>query len=300
MTWQLSRGGAGNPAQDCRLHITSHQSGNYEVPTLLWSQGPMGQVQAQWISEKSYQSLSVQALENLWQCQTPDGSLVVFGCLAWGRLPSLELLLKQNYPRIYYVPLRGWYEDRWHDGPLLWIQNAEALGYVLPGAPSLLRSGPLLSGSNLPEWIAQKQIIGWKHSLGWAMREKFQALPDRSYLLEGLDSKASHALVLLGLRLAFPDLKMICLERPLAQGPQWKRLCQNLNIATWAAPSVRQGALAFAVEDAARFWCSTQAQTFLASLQSHVPILPDKLWRELLGLASGESVEKFFMRLSHP
>ncbi|WP_141731887.1 hypothetical protein [Oligoflexus tunisiensis] len=209
-----------------------------------------------------------------WACETPEGRLAVFGRLPWGELPPLFTDL--SYASIHYTAFRGWAQDLWHDGPQFIVKDGAVQSCVLPGTAAPLPAVGRADAAEFSRWLKEREVFAWKKSLAQAFRERL-ALPSGAFRLEGLQSHPTHALVLLGLRLAFPNTVFYGLDYPAEQKPQWKRYCQNLNLSTWASPRQLQGLEVLNLQDLARLWPGAQALTFLQQLNQRIPVVPGKL-----------------------
>jgi hypothetical protein len=211
-------------------------------------------------------------LDSYWACETPEGVLELAGALPWGQLPSFCTDLPHK--RIHYTPFRAWHEDHWYDGPEFYVADGAVQACVLPGTQAPLPSGQRLDG--FAEWLQEHEVLAWKKSLAQALRARYDFFRG-SYRLLQLESHPSHALVLLGLRLAFPQTNFVALDFPVDRKPQWKRYCQNLNLSTWAAPSQLHGLPELDVSELSRPWPEASACRFLNELKGRIPFVPGKL-----------------------
>lgn len=205
--------------------------------------------------------------------KVPDGFHLVNGRLPWGQLPPL--VDSPAYPHMIYQAFRGWDQGLWHDGPTVVIVDGRVRRYVLPGVPVPLSLDDLPKPQEgLDTWLAAREGLAWKKSLALAFREGL-SLPDAAYVLEGLGSDPAHALVLLGLRLGWPNTQLFALDFPDELKPQWKRFAQNLNLSTWAAPAQLKACEILRVDQLSAAWPQAAAQRFWAQLS--IPVLPGKL-----------------------
>jgi len=271
MTWELSRGEL--PALPS-LHCTEDQSRT--VLSLLWSfdfqQPPLVHTAL---------ALPIQKHDAGWECRLPDQTSVILGVNPWGVLPDIALLLDQNRPRAFYLPYRGWHQGHWFDGPLIACERGEVKAYALPGNSRCLVDSAVSAKSDLHEWLLLRRALGWKQSLALGFRQKLAFSNAAVYSIESLQATLSHTVALLGLRLAFPQVSFVCLHRPDSDQPQWKRLCQNLNIATWLAPKQMEHAERLSLDDLCSAWSGPVMHEFLWELRKHIPVFPGHLLEQL-------------------
>jgi hypothetical protein len=210
-------------------------------------------------------------LDAFWACEMPDGTLALAGKLPWGQLPSFS-----DFPQrtIYYKGFRGWDSDLWHDGPEFYSSGAAVTACVLPGTDAPLPAAQRAEG--FADWLQEHEVLAWKKSLAKAFRERW-AFHQSTLQLQGLETDPTHALVLLGLRLAFPRTNFIAVDYPRDLKPQWKRYCQNLNLTTWAAPSQLKGLPILNIAEMSRLWPEAAASRFLVKLNARIPCMPGKL-----------------------
>jgi hypothetical protein len=206
-----------------------------------------------------------------WACETADGTLALAGKFPWGQWPSFADLPSKP---AYYKGFRGWEAGLWHDGPEFMWDGRAVTACVLPGTDAELPSRFQKEGFDA--WLKEHEVLAWKKSLAKAFRGRY-ALTQGAFRLHGLENHATHALVLLGLRLAFPSTQFMALDYPADCKPQWKRYCQNLNMTTWAAPSQLQGLPVLDTAEMARVWPEADASRFLLNLNARIPCIPGKL-----------------------
>jgi hypothetical protein len=211
-------------------------------------------------------------LDSCWACETPEGVLELAGTLPWGQLPPFFTDLP--FPRIHYTPFRAWRDELWHDGPEFYVADGAVTACVMPGTNAPLPSGQKREG--FAEWLQEHEVPAWKKSLAQAFRARFPYAQGRYRLLH-LENHSAHALVLLGLRLAFPQTNFVALDHPIERRPQWKRYCQNLNLSTWAAPAQLQGLHELDLRELSRLWPEDRASRFLKELNARIPVVPGKL-----------------------
>jgi hypothetical protein len=58
---------------------------------------------------------------------------------------------------------------------------------------------------------------------------------------------------------------------------QWRRYSQNLNIATWAAPTQIAAMQELSIDPLLGLWSKTQSQIFFRELCLSIPFVPGKL-----------------------
>jgi hypothetical protein len=206
-----------------------------------------------------------------WACETADGTLALAGKLPWGQWPSFSDLPSQP---AYYKGYRGWEAELWHDGPEFMWDGTAVTACVLPGTDAPLPAAQCAEG--FTDWLKEHEVLAWKKSLAKAFREG-QVLTQGAASLQGLETDPTHALVLLGLRLAFPRTNFYALDYPADLKPQWKRYCQNLNMTTWAAPSQLKDLPVFNISEWSRLWPKAAALRFLVNLNARIPVVPGKL-----------------------
>lgn len=210
-------------------------------------------------------------LGSFWSCDMPDGTLALAGKLPWGQLPSFPDLPPG---KIYYKGFRGWDADLWYDGPEFYAEDGAVTACVLPGTEAPLPAERRAEG--FADWLQEHEVLAWKKSLARAFRERW-ALQPSVWRLQGWETDPTHALVLLGLRLAFPQTNFMAVDYPADLKPQWKRYCQNLNMTTWAAPSQLKGLPVLEISEMSRLWPKAAASRFLVNLNARIPCVPGKL-----------------------
>lgn len=210
-------------------------------------------------------------LEPFWACETADGTLALAGKLPWGQWPSFADLPSKP---AYYKGFRGWEAGIWHDGPEFMWDGTAVTACVLPGTDAELPARFQKEGFDA--WLKDHEVLAWKKSLAKAFRERY-ALTQCAYVLQGLAHHPVHALVILGLRLAFPHVNFFVLNVPAEFKPQWKRYCQNLNCRTWAAPSQLKGLENLSLLSLASDWDSDRVPKFLWEISQKIPFIPQTL-----------------------
>jgi hypothetical protein len=213
-------------------------------------------------------------LAEFWACETPDGLLALAGKLPWGQLPPFFTELP--HARIRYTAFTGWSGDLWYDGPQFYVADGAVLSGVLPGSSAELPLAGKADADGFANWLVRQEVLAWKKSLAQGFRTRL-SLEQGAYRLEGLRASPAHMLVLLGLRLAFPNSIFFALDYPSDLKPQWKRYCQNLNLSTWAAPIQLQGLPILDIDALSCFWPAPAASVFLQKLNTRIPIVPGKL-----------------------
>ncbi len=215
-------------------------------------------------------------LDSFWACETPEGVLALTGKFPWGQLPAFHELPQKP---IHYKAYRGWDADLWHDGPeFIWDGNA-VTACVLPGTDAELPARFHREG--FADWLKEHEVLAWKKSLAKAFREHLNLEHD-AYILKDFAHASSHALAILGLRLAFPHVNFFVTEWPTEFKPQWKRYCQNLNCSVWAAPAQLKGLETLSLQNLAVRWGAVNAPKFLCDLSQKIPFIPQTLcnmWR---------------------
>jgi hypothetical protein len=206
-----------------------------------------------------------------WACETADATLALAGKLPWGQWPSFADLPSKP---AYYKAYRGWEAGLWHDGPEFLWDGTAVTACVLPGTDAPLPAAQCVEG--FADWIQEREVLAWKKSLAKAFRERWTLGQDAAKL-QGLETDPAHALVLLGLRLAFPCTNFYALDYPADFKPQWKRYCQNLNLTTWAAPSQLKDIPLLNISELSSFWPQGAASRFLLDLNARIPFVPGKL-----------------------
>ncbi len=213
-------------------------------------------------------------LDSFWACETSEGVLALTGKFPWGQMPPF--LTNSMEKPIHFTPYRGWDADLWYDGPEFFAVKDSVLRCVLPGTDAELPHEFLDDPAGFAAWLKEREPLAWKKSLAKAFRERW-AFTHGAFRIQGLETHPSHVLVLLGLRLAFPDSVFFALDYPADWKPQWKRYCQNLNLSTWASPSQLQGLPVLQVDELSRLWPEATAARFLHQLNARIPVVPGKL-----------------------
>ncbi len=271
MIWELRRGDLPSLPS---LHDTDDQGRT--LCSLLWSfdfqQPPL---------VHSALALPIKKHDAGWECRLPDQTRVILAVNPWGVLPKLDLLLDQNGPRTCYLPYRGWHQGQWFDGPLIACERGEVKAYALPGSSSCLVDSAAGARADLQDWLLQRRALGWKQSLALGFRQKLAFQKEALYSIESLQPTLAHTVALLGLRLAYPQVTLVCLHRPDSDQPQWKRLCQNLNIGTWLAKKQVEQAVSLSLDDLCSAWSGPVMHEFLAELHKQIPIFPGHLLQHL-------------------
>ncbi len=180
------------------------------------------------------------------------------------------------------VSFQGWRGDVWYDGPLSVARGGRVYAWVAAGAPGRL----LWKSEGKPEpldvddealkalWNRDSGVI-WLQSLATGLRLRLKLEPRQAYRLAVPTWDALSLATLVILRAAYPN-HLFGVDQ-LPPSPQWKRLCQNLNL------NLRERRT-LPLLPLAGMWPSQDLSAlaeFVRALQVPAPLVPAMLFREL-------------------
>ncbi len=212
-------------------------------------------------------------------CEVEPGARACFSWTPWARE---DVFLPSTAEQEFWIPLQAWIQGSWYDGSLQHIKQHQLQTFVGAGSEGQLWIEADVQSPRddelEPEHEKRRGLLE-KESLKLALQKRIGPLRDEAlgYRLDRCD--AQDLGLLLGLRLAFPELRIY----PVLRGemtPPWRRLLQNLNLETkpW------QGLDSIRWLERSMLWPKEEAETFLQSLRRlslSSPFLPPKLWPEL-------------------
>lgn len=206
-----------------------------------------------------------------------DGLRLILGCLPWGTWPDEEWVAESETLSCY-VPFVSWDQQGVFDGPLLFARQQKILGAALPGAPARLLLGSHRSESYDYEIFRETRLVqSWRKSLAFAFRRRFSLSGERIPCLRLMQGDARAALIMLGMRCAFPR-QVLALEGEFFHAvPQWKRLSQNLNYTLRLSRSQREHCFPVDAEALKVFFAEPLALQFLQQLQKFIPFMPETM-----------------------
>jgi hypothetical protein len=212
---------------------------------------------------------------------------VYFGVLPWWQFPDFPLPEKR---RVLYVPMRGWWQGQWHDGPLAhYVAEGYLASFVPPGADARLTI-PWETSPPSPEVIPYIRQTFVNESLKWLALRTSAAFGLRDWLVSQIGEHnriqvaadqwdQQTAVLLCLLRLGFPDesFEMAVLPTQKDRSPLWKRLCQNLDIICGKAPRPVAKATDLELGDLRQLVPDETVEPLITAINRQSPLIPDRL-----------------------
>lgn len=235
--------------------------------------------------ETDQKGLQLERIEaNLWRVEISSlGAWVYFGLYAWHDFPSFEI---DPSNRIFFVGYRGWIGKQWYDAPLAHYVGGYLASFLLSGESAKLLLPktveaphedviPYIRTSFLSE---QSRAYSMRLSLVCALKTRLALKSQESILWELKLADASTALVLVLMRMAFPDHAMGLAHLPEANPELWKRLCQNLDVAcAKALASFSKPASQASLDEFATMIPNEYKRTLSDAINHQSAIIPSKL-----------------------
>lgn len=223
-----------------------------------------------------------------YQIELPEYQLAVhFGILPWWQFPDFELPAGQ---RVLYVPLRAWYRQQWHDGPIAhYVPQGYLSSFVPAGAPAKLclpmdyvapseEVIPYIRSSFTNEqmkWLAKRT------SAAMGIWECLHSQLDQGHHQIAVQKYDRIAVVLMCLlRIAFPDYSFELAALPAKKEDEvaWKRLCQNLEIICGKAPRPSPVSQLIQLDLYRHHVPESVCLPLMEALNEHSPMIPNRLF----------------------
>ncbi len=184
----------------------------------LWSEGA-------WIE----QSFERHDQEVIWQA--PDDLCVHFSWQLFG--DEEPIFLRESKGKHLWIPLQGWFDEQWYDGSVAALSDGALRAWVGPGCEGWL-------SVDLEEQIKDDQVLPleafpwpWAEATKCSLRLALQKRLDpagRTLHYRFCGDLAIDLALLLGLRIAFPETRIVADPTVFAEVAPWKRVLQNLNV----------------------------------------------------------------------